>query len=354
MKFRNIYLTSFTVIAIFILIIAVGNINLVYANEDVFDISGTINLDEKTGKLMPVFRYQGTVTQEVKDGEYAVELLNLESKVLATYGFKPTEIVPTVYVKPTLLSRILKILCKTKMLENLFGSLCSANSQQKTGVFGVRIPAQSGVTKISLKYGSRRLEELGPGPQSPTVRFEPVSLGKLPTTGEFRLSWSANDLDGDRLYYRVLFSEDNKKTWKIVSSGVPHPSFSWDVSRLRQSNVIFFQVLASDGVNTGSDIIGPFSSSSKLPIAEIITPKNGESVNSGRPVIFLGSGSDPEEDSTIPDDRLIWSSSVDGTLGYGQTLQLDKGLSKGNHQITLKVKDKDGNESSTTVNITVK
>lgn len=322
-------------------------------DSDVFNVSGVIYLDKKTGELKPAFRYNAQTTQEVRNGEYAIEFLGGNDQLLSVHRFEPVEVVASVSRKPMPL--LLRILCKVKLLQRLFKLPCSTVLDSRIGGFTLRILAKDEVIAIRLTHGAQILDELRPGPQVPRVQIDQPRIKKLPNAGKFSFSWSANDPDGDMLFYRVRSSYDNQKTWVVVSSGVPFLSFSIDdLSRIPKSDHIFFQVLASDGVNTGSDVIGPFSTFAKLPTTMIISPKNGDVVQANQPIIFLGSGSDPEEENTISDERLVWSSNISGELGKGQTLQLDKGLPEGVHQIKLTVKDSDGNEASTTISLIVK
>ena len=292
----------------------------------VFHISGFIDMENHSGKLSPVFIYDGKIIGPEKRGDYFIELIadhnsDHNYSVLDYQEFSPIIIV---------------------------------DSNSKTGSFSFNLPYRSeNVVGIRLRYGQKVLDEIKPGYNSPTIQINPVVTKQLPNTGEFKFSWSANDIDDDKLYYLVLISKDSQKTWKTISSGVPYPQLSYDVSRIQKSDGIFFQVLASDGINTSSDMVGPFSASVKMPMAQITNPKDGDSIQQGYPVILLGSGNSPEEESTIPDERLTWSSDISGILGNGQTLQVEKPLSKGKHVITLSVIDKYGNKGSVSVNLII-
>ena len=91
-----------------------------------------------------------------------------------------------------------------------------------------------------------------------------------------------------------------------------------------------------------------------MPTAQIINPKDGDSIQQGYPIILLGAGDSPEEENTIPDERLTWSSDISGVLGSGQTLQVEKPLPKGKHVITLTVTDKLGNIDFKSINLVIK
>lgn len=326
----------------------------------IFYISGVIDLKKDTGYLTPVFSFttsEDETFNDLKKGEYSIELLDSNNSILLQQTFQPAELVPTVQApKQTLYQKIINFLCQISIIRR-FSIICPitppTDLTSRTGSFSLRIPYTDGVTTIRLKHNSKLLDELKPGSGFPSVKINPVGVKQLPESGEFKLFWSSDDPDGDKIHYYVRVSYDNKKTWRSVSVGVPYPQLSWDVSRVPKSDSIFFQVLASDGINTSSDIVGPFSASVKMPVAQIIHPKDGDSIKEGWPIIFFGSGSSPEESNTIPDERLTWSSNISGILGNGQTLQIDKGLPKGKHIITLSVMDKYGNKDSASVNLII-
>lgn len=358
MKYKNILISliiGFLVCFSFIKFLH-GDVFASTVNPDkIFSISGTIDFGNDTGKLSPVFSYNSTVLNDLKRGEYSVELLGRGDSMLFKQDFQPAQIVAQYNVpKQSLYTKILSFLCRISLL-NRFNITCPyVDSALGTGGFVFKLPYIDSTTTIRLKHGSKILDQLQPGSNFPSIKINPIATRQLPTAGEFKFSWSANDIDNDKLYYLVLISNDNQKTWKTISSGVPYPQLSYDVSRIPKSDGIFFQVLASDGINTSSDIVGPFSASAKMPMAQIINPKDGDSIQQGYPIILLGSGNSPEEENTIPDERLTWSSDISGILGNGQTLQVEKPLPKGKHTITLSVIDKYGNKSSASINLTIK
>lgn len=87
------------------------------------------------------------------------------------------------------------------------------------------------------------------------------------------------------------------------------------------------------------------------PVATITSPAPGGSVPQGTEVVLAGTGSDPE-DGTLHPAALTWLSSLDGTLGTGDSLSLYS-LSPGSHVITLRATDEDGGQGTATVQLTV-
>ncbi|MEO8561459.1 MAG: S8 family serine peptidase [bacterium] len=91
--------------------------------------------------------------------------------------------------------------------------------------------------------------------------------------------------------------------------------------------------------------------SNQPPVASIVSPANGTSVAVGTAVSFTGSATDPE-DGTLSGASLAWTSSIDGSLGTGNSISRST-LSVGTHSITLKATDSKGGSSSTAVTLTV-
>lgn len=85
------------------------------------------------------------------------------------------------------------------------------------------------------------------------------------------------------------------------------------------------------------------------PTVAIISPAEGLTYTSSRPITFSGSGTDIE-DGAIPDSMYVWKSSLDGELGRGSKLTVGS-LSVGNHTITLSCNDIDGAYGQATVKI---
>ena len=365
MKFKNIFISlffSFLFFSFFIKSFSGEALAWPPVTGKVFSIAGTIDFGQNTGKLSPIFSYNGNVFNDLKPGEYTVELLDRNNSILLQQSFQPQEVVATLYVqniqKQFLYTQIINFLCRVSFLRrfNLPCPSVDAISDRGGGggIFTLRIPYIEEVAVVRLKHNSKILDQLKPGTNFPHIKIDPVTTKQLPNAGEFKLTWSANDSDGDKVYYLALLSTDNQKTWKTISSGVPYPQLSLGVSQIPKSDSIYFQVRASDGINTSADTIGPFKASIKIPVAEITNPKDGDSIQQGYPIILLGSGNSAEEENTIPDERLTWSSNISGVLGNGQTLQVEKTLPKGKHVITLTVTDKFGNKSSKSINLVIK
>ncbi len=93
------------------------------------------------------------------------------------------------------------------------------------------------------------------------------------------------------------------------------------------------------------------TSNNTRPNATIFSPTSGSSILFGTSILFNGSGSDLE-DGILTGSSLVWTSSLVGTIGTGQTFNLS-GLPVGNHNITLTATDSLGYTGQDSVSISI-
>jgi hypothetical protein len=111
-------------------------------------------------------------------------------------------------------------------------------------------------------------------------------------------------------------------------------------------------VITSDGVNTGQATSAPFSLAKHVPQVHIVEPKTGSTYRVGQPVVLHGMALDAEDGTIVDPARLVWTSSISGTLGAGPELWINT-LPFGVHRITLTVTDSDQMTASDQVVLTV-
>lgn len=87
------------------------------------------------------------------------------------------------------------------------------------------------------------------------------------------------------------------------------------------------------------------------PTVQIALPEDGSLYTTGEEVTFSGSGTDPE-DGSLTGTALVWTSSLDGQIGTGETFTRSD-LSGGTHTITLTGTDSDGATATASISIEV-
>jgi len=181
----------------------------------------------------------------------------------------------------------------------------------------------------------------------PTVTLT-IPNGGESLSGDFNISWTAGDLDGDDLSYLVLHSPDGGTSWTIIAEIQHQTSVTLTTDFLVGSTDTYFRVIASDGVLTAfDDSDSPLTIEPKPPEVWIGAPVDGSHLHSDQTFILVADAWDPDL-KEIEDDAYVWSSSLDGALGTGKEFYYED-LSPGIHQITVTVTDADGGSDQDTV-----
>jgi hypothetical protein len=214
--------------------------------------------------------------------------------------------------------------------------------------FGEIFPYQPATARIALVHNGTELASRQVSPNSPVVEVT------LPDGGAYSdalsVAWEATDADaGDDLISMVQYSPDGGTTWLLLASHIPTTSLTLeDTSWLPGSSAARVRVTTSDGVNTGQATSAPFSLARRPPEVYITEPSTGASVVPGSTIILAGIALDPEDGPISDPARLVWTSSLSGTLGTGSEL-LVTDLPVGAHHITLAATDSDGMTGSAKV-----
>jgi len=186
---------------------------------------------------------------------------------------------------------------------------------------------------------------------APTVIITTPNSGPLPP-GIVTVEWTANDIDGDELKFDLLWSKDGGVSFSPIEFGLTSNSFDLPTDNLPGTNQGVLRVVASDGFNTGYDDTNGFLEvGRKNPTVNINKPNDGDIYLESDSILFEGTGTDIE-DGFLISENYYWSSNLEGSLGQGESLLVNN-LSIGNHQITLAVKDSDGNEAINQIQINI-
>ena len=88
-----------------------------------------------------------------------------------------------------------------------------------------------------------------------------------------------------------------------------------------------------------------------IPTAAISAPSNSSTFNEGSFITFSGTGSDTE-DGNLTGSSLVWSSSIDGQIGTGNSFTV-RDLSAGTHTVRLTASDSAGTTGTANISITI-
>lgn len=198
----------------------------------------------------------------------------------------------------------------------------------------------TGTAQLRLQVAGKTVASVTVSANSPTVTLLSPNGGEW-LNNEAVVTWSASDPDGDDLIYTLLHSADGGGSWHALAVGWPQTSYTLTTEYLPGSTDTYFQVIASDGVNTGQDTgDGPATIPFRPPQVQIATPLDGSTLNSVQSVLLTAEARDPDQ-KPISDDGYGWTSDLDGALGTGRSVTI-WALSPGIHQVTVSVTDADG------------
>ncbi len=292
---------------------------------DFLSVYGMIDLAEQSAQL-PFVSRQREVAElpPLVAGPFHIRLLDAGNSVLADYPFTPTG---------------------------------EGGDQDNVRLIQQIVDWQPGTRRIAI-YADEAGRVIGSKAVSanpPSVTIDARSGGtSLPATGPVVLEWTGSDPDNDALEYTILYSFDDRTTWRTLATMIMADEFSLDAGELESTGGAqsgWLRVVVNDGVLTSSADSGPFSVENKAPVAVIVSPADGGVYGYGQTVALEGYGQD-FEDGTLPDGKLSWQSSLDGALGTGHLLHPDL-LTEGEHVVTLTVTDSAGKQAAASVTIKI-
>lgn len=116
------------------------------------------------------------------------------------------------------------------------------------------------------------------------------------------------------------------------------------------SHTVSVRVIAGSVVSEES---ATFTIVNTPPTVEIEQPTSGAAYCPGETINFRGSAFDTNEFMGLPNSAYAWRSSIDGNMGTGATLSYSS-LSSGNHVITLRATDNQGEFDEDSINVTIR
>lgn len=121
-------------------------------------------------------------------------------------------------------------------------------SVRRMSAFVVRVPVLTGLERIELWAGNRRLAARNATPFAPAVTIESPAAGAVEHQGvPFELSWGARSAPGTSPSATILDSSDGGKTFDVLSVDGPRTASV----RLRGVGTHLLRVIVSDGWQSG-------------------------------------------------------------------------------------------------------
>jgi hypothetical protein len=173
------------------------------------------SIDSKNNvTLLPVFTQNAPLTED-KNSPYRVDLLDSTNKIVQSVHFVPNEI---------------------------------PDSKDQKGI-NVFVPYIKGVTTVRVYNGTKLIFEKRASGVKPSLSATNGQLRRTWKTG-LTYNWNLTSGTASKTSYRIRFSPDKGKTWKVLSLYSASQQISLDSNEVSKSPNPILEVEAMDGVQT--------------------------------------------------------------------------------------------------------
>jgi hypothetical protein len=311
-------------------------------------VSGLVH-QNGTGEFFPAYQINYGATPAGESGEYSLTLENESGQPLYTSLISAAFYNPDTPLTPPRVGE-----GEGEVSSENVRDMTDTTPPATTAGFNEVMPTVAGLKHIVLRKGTTELDRLTLSASSPTVTVLTPNGGEF-WSGDEEIRWDSYDADkGDpeKLSYTILYSADNKNTWRTLETMYSQKSLMVNTALLPGGTQCYVRVMVTDGINTGEDDSNAaFSTQGNPPLAVIAAPPDKSQYGTYDLVRFIGRGVDLEE-KVLP-ENMVWNSSLDGLIGKGPFVETVS-LQSGTHTITLDVNDQDGFSSSASIQIGVK
>jgi hypothetical protein len=215
----------------------------------------------------------------------------------------------------------------------------------------VVFPAFKNVSKMVLIKEGIPIKHVYCDANAPYIKIHAPD-SDIDIEASYNLTWTAYDMDDNKLTYELFYSTDNGIRWSPLAVNISDTSYLLESEHLPGSDSMLIKVVANDGFLTSDDVTDHFFRiQKKSPHILIVSPENNSTFFLSRRVIFEAIGHD-EEDGTLEDNVYSWFSDIDGYMGRGAIISMDS-LSPGRHNIYSKVYDSDGKLGQSSISIEI-
>jgi hypothetical protein len=172
--------------------------------------------------------------------------------------------------------------------------------------------------------------------------------------GSLNVAWSMTDADGGPLVAAVDFVADNGSITPLLVRSVGATSISATTDSLPYASNGRVRVTSSDGLNWTTVEVYPLTVGvNHAPKVRLVSPTAGIYPMAAN-LVLRAQVTDLEDESLswLSPTSVVWSSSIQGTLGTGYTLNV-VGLSSGIHDLSATVIDSGGVVGSASVTVQI-
>lgn len=288
-------------------------------------VSGIISPTINTGTIQNVIRLESITQPSVPEpGDYILEFRDINGNPQIAYSFIPDE-------------------------------MRSEGAYDPYLGFVLVLPWTDDAKNMTLLHEGIELASVNSSAHVPTINVLSPNGGEYwdRTTG--LVTWEASDLDvGETLSFTIQYSRDGGATWMTLVSKIHDTQYAFDLKNLPGSSEAMIRIFASDGFLSAMDSSNSvFVIEDSIPFVDIRSPETGGLFIGNQVVVLDGSGYD-NEDGKLSGENMIWSSDLNGVLGYGEKITVTASmLTEGIQTINLLAQDSLGHINFDTTSIQI-
>ena len=226
------------------------------------------------------------------------------------------------------------------------------NNQWNAFIYNKNDPNYGEIIRtLKTLYPTQQPPTPPPGPQQTP---EPPIISDIPDVNinedrSFNINLDNYVSDADNLDSELSWSVSGNTN--VIVNIVNRVAYISLVANWFGSESLTFSVSDPDGNSDSDSVVVNAASVNDLPVVNILNPASGSSFEEDDSVTFTGSANDIE-DGSLTGNSLVWSSSLDGNLGSGASLNINS-LSVGSHIITLTATDSNNGVSAATISVII-
>ncbi len=147
--------------------------------------------------------------------------------------------------------------------------------------FALKVPYPAATARIQIRRNSddALLAERALSATPPTVTITPPV--SITWTGPQPIAWQSDP--GDR-HYIVQVSTDNGATWEAQAIHFPGTVYTLETASILNTTQALVRVIATDGLNTASDVAGPFTIDNPVGVDYVSPAPGAGDVNVDQPL----------------------------------------------------------------------
>jgi len=247
----------------------------------------------------------------------------------------------------------------------LLGAAGGGSTAPSRGTFRVTAPWMEDTAQVRIEHNGAVLATQSVPTGVPRVEILSPRGGERLGAGDvLEIHWAGSHPDHARLTYRIEYSSNGGQSFRLIQAGLRQTTLSWHNRIYPGGDQAVIRVVANDGFHSASATSPPFVVERKPPQVHLIWPRNGQVIAQGQPVRMMAMAWDAEQ-GALGDRSISWL--LDGLIQVGEGAEqrlttvrvrtprgeFGQPLPLGEHTLTVRAIDRDGNVAEDSVAILV-